>query len=498
MTHHLSIRKHAPVWLVAALLLASLTACPAVDQAADALDNAVSLIQSTQKTIQQESSAWRNELPQLQSDLAAQAAKLEGQGNADAQQLVTDTANQVRSLAQDTIALAGLTAEQLVAKFGAEIRCNVDFVRSRVEATLGELVSRIKFWQQKKTYRPPPQRVCQITPDSAELHSTGQSGGWSMTQPPDKIVGVYGYDFRADALPTVELRNSAGVTKRASAVAVAFVTRYQINLNFGPESFDTLATGDQYVAVWPDRTVNAITLALIVPASLHIVSVEMPATVRAVADSVRPVVTVLNDGGSDSHAFQITWSPGPNDPLKTVPVTNLGAGEKQRYVLPAYTYPNAGSRPTDIQVGSSDSRHSVIDVTPYANVPHQQDEPIRGQWPGSGGEPGYTKSDWGLDAITLGNGCEIDTSRGGGSFTVQDIDKPGIEYLISYPAGYAFNFGDNTIWRSFSALAANYDQQARLATPVVTLKGLGSHGIFGSRGPERFNGTFTVYSMCPQ
>jgi hypothetical protein len=192
------------------------------------------------------------------------------------------------------------------------------------------------------------------------------------------------------------------------------------------------------------------------------------------------------------------WTPGPNDQVQSVTVPNLVAGETKRVELPAYTYKTHGLFQTAIVVGSgSDSYYENITVTPYAINPHSQNVEMSGQWPDPGGEKGYTK-DFAVRQIELGQDCVIDTARGGGSFQVEDIDDPNTKYTIAWPAGYDFNFGGNIIWRSLSSVRATFDAQARLVNAVVTLKGLGGHGWpFPIRGPERFQGDFTVYSLCP-
>lgn len=480
-----------------ALLILPLSAC----KTTDAITDAIHQIENTQKVIQQESSAWRNELPQLQSNLNSVMERQQSQATADARQILADTSNDVRSLTQDTINLAGLTAEQLTAKFGTEARCNVDFARSRISASLGTLVSRLKFWQTHKNLPPPPPHsVCQVTPDKVELRNTGLNGSWSMNHPTDKVVGVYGYDFRGDAVPAVELQGRDGNKLRDSKVSVSYVTRYQINLNFDSEDFSQIASGARYVLRWPDQPEpNAISVTLIDPARLKILGVDVqPPTARARVDLVRPVVDVVNQGGSDTVRFTLRWTPGPHDSVQELSVDKLGAGERKKFTFPGYAYKTAGPFQTDIVVGGgSDSWHGLVNVAPYANTPHTQSVPIRGEWPHGGGEPGETR-DFVSPPIELGPDCEIDMSRGSGSFEVSDINNDNIKYTIAWPSGYDFGFGGNIIWRSLSSVSANYDPQARRVTPTVTLKGLGGHGLFAVRGPERFEGTFTVYSMCPQ
>jgi hypothetical protein len=324
-----------------------------------------------------------------------------------------------------------------------------------------------------------------------------------MNQPADKVVGVYGYDFLGDAAPAVELQDRLGNKLRDTKVSVAYVTRYQFNLDFGSEDFSRVVPGARYVLRWPDRPEpNAVAVTLIEPGRLKILGVAIPPTARARADNVRPVIEVANQGGSDTGRFSILWNPGPNEAVQSLSVDGLGAGERRKFTFPGLTYKTAGVRQTDFVVGSgSDSWPATINVTPYANLPGPDlNIPIHGEWPHGGGERGETK-EFTFSPVQLGPDCEIDTSRGGGSFTVSDIDNDTVTYLIAWPPGYTFDFsGDGTtFWRSFQAISVTYDPQSRRATPTITLKGLGGHGWpFPTRGPERFNGSFIVYSLCPQ
>ena len=92
--------------------------------------------------------------------------------------------------------------------------------------------------------------------------------------------------------------------------------------------------------------------------------------------------------------------------------------------------------------------------------------------------------------------CQIDYSRGGGSFEVEDINNPAIKYTLTHPQGVHFGFIDFTFWRSLYRLEA--EVSGSQVVGIVWLKGLGGHGIFASRGPERFNAVFYVYTLCEQ
>ena len=138
-----------------------------------------------------------------------------------------------------------------------------------MSSSLVDLGDALKFWKKHKQLPPaPPHSVCQVTPDSVELRQ-GKPGAWTMMLPPDKIVGVYGYDFRGDALPSVELVDASGKGLRDTDVSVSYVTRYQLNLDFGADSLSQVAPGSRFVLRWPDQPEpNSLAVTLIRPSRL--------------------------------------------------------------------------------------------------------------------------------------------------------------------------------------------------------------------------------------
>ncbi|MDF2049531.1 hypothetical protein [Arthrobacter sp. Cr_A7] len=479
-----------------------LTGC-IFDPVKDAVDVATAEIEESITAVERESGAWRNELPQLTEALTSAAQDALAQGKADVEQVLTGTTNSVRSLAEDTIKLSGLTAEQLVASFGAEVRCNLDFARTRVSATLRQLSDSLKFWKEndKKLPPPPAHSVCQLTPSSVEASASGE-GQWAMTFPANRIIGIYGYDFTSTALPGVELRNASDVMVRESRVSVAYVTRYQINLDFSGETFEQIAEGYKFVLRWPDNPEpNALSITLIRPSDIKITAVNFPNNnPRARVDVVAPTVEITNMGGQPSGDLVVTWKPGPEDPIRSQQITPVRAGEKRLVAMPTYTYPHAGRFAFTVNAGGLNSWNGELNVTPYANLPSEAFIDLSGEWPGGGGDRGKTMAFPRPAAqVQLEKDCELDTSRGGGSFEVEDIDHPERKYTISFPAGYNFDFREGTFWRSLQSVYASFDPTGSTphAEAQVTLKGLGGHGIFASRGPERFNARFTVFTLCP-
>lgn len=465
----------------------------------DPIENAIAAINRSVDKVQGESEAWRNELPQLTDQLQKIGNSLEGQANADVKIILADTTNDVRGLMNDTLKAANLYGNNMIAYFGVEARCTTDFFRTRAAESLKQLANALAFWKKNKTLPPPPPHsVCNLNPNALELHQIETTGTWAIGMPPNKIVSVYGYNFRSIALPRLEIQNSNGQRLRDANLTAAYVTQYQIDLNFSGEDFHQIADGSRVVLQWPDQPdPNTISMVLIKPAKLVINSVRFNTLSPIARESfVYPTVEIKNTGGSDSGRFVIEWNPEPNAPIKSLSVQNVKPGDQQTITLPGYTYPQDGTFATNISLSTGSNNYSSqITVTPYARIPHQGSIGISGRWPKDGGNPGQYKS-WDF-STTIGTNCVLDTSRGGGSFEIEHVDNSSIKYSITWPVGYDFSFGGDTIWRSFYTLSGHIDSQTQQVTARVTLKGLGGHDWPAVRGAERFNGTFTVYSKCP-
>lgn len=463
----------------------------AIEQARDAINESVT-------AIERESSAWRNELPELTGSLAGIAESAEARATADLTQLLIETSNQTRSLTEDTIKIATISGEEWTAKFGTELRCNSDFIGTRVAATLKELEQRLAFWDENGELPPPaPHSVCQVTPDTVELHPTGTGDSWSMAIPADRIVGIYGYDFRPEALPVVHLGTANGVLQREAEVVAAYVTRYQLNLDFSSERFSGVAPGSRFVLVWPDKPEpNTISTSLVQPPRLEILDVRVvPESPRARADVVSVNVTVSNQGGSLANQ-SLQWVPAPGLPVQSVVLGELQPGQQTSKELPGFSFPVDGTFPSEVRVANGDDVFRWnITVAPYASVPSEQSIPTFYRWPDPGGEPGESRTQ--TYRIKLGPDCVLDRTRGTDGFSVEDVLRPGSNYEVRWPNGFRFDFHGDVIWTSLQGVEVEYDAASNTAIGRITVRGLGGHGFFGVRGPERYQGTFTAFSKCP-
>jgi hypothetical protein len=112
-----------------------------------------------------------------------------------------------------------MSVDDVIRHVGAEGRCMGDFVQDRVANDFSQLSSKLQFWKEHNHTLPPPppHAVCSIDAHQIDLHPTN-TGGLAMDLPSigSPVVGVWGYDFRANALPAVELDNASGTNPRCA------------------------------------------------------------------------------------------------------------------------------------------------------------------------------------------------------------------------------------------------------------------------------------------
>lgn len=361
--------RSRPVGRFAVVFLVTTLVASACGTITDAVDKMIAAIEETRSSIVAESESWRLELATLSDDLA----DLESQASADVKSLATDTLNQVRGLTTQSIDLGAARARELIAVGGAELRCNADFVKDGVVAELDHLVASLKFWQEgKQPPAKPSHAVCAVVPSAVGLRAAGT--GWVID--PDKmaagnVVGIYGYNFHPEALPKLELHDGQDSYVRDIAVAPAYVTRYEINLDLATETFDDVAVGHRIVLVWPDRDEpNTISLTLRSPEHLILAN--------PITDPVSPIerkertslsVEVRNDGGTRSGEFDVVWRPDPDD--DRVVSAHGGPLEPQSSTtlhFEGYQYQRAGTVPSEIWIDSGGSDRITFPVTVQSEI----------------------------------------------------------------------------------------------------------------------------------
>jgi hypothetical protein len=351
--------------LVASLFAASLTltGCDplGIGKMADAIE----------KTIDEmgpELEAWRGTLQALPDELA----KFEDDVDKDAKELATSTTKQVASLTTQAIELTNAKVQDRIAQAGTEFRCNADFLKESVRAELRYLADKLRFWEKKKPPPVPPvHKNCWIAPDTLSLYPTND-GQWQVdpvNMSTKGIIRLYGYAYRAEALPTVTLQDSTGTQVRPASVVPAYVTRYQINLDISTETFAGFQPGSRLVLDWPDDPGDSTTINLVSnpPAKLQIVNTELtPTEPKAGYDSVYLKVTVKNTGGTNSGPFTVTWVWDPE--AKRISTRSydgvLRPDELAEIGLGPNVYERSGDIPSFVSVDGGHSAQLPLRVLP--------------------------------------------------------------------------------------------------------------------------------------
>jgi len=354
------------VLLRSALLLPVLVASAC--NVSKSVDDIIAEVDKTRQTVAQESAGWRDEIPKLVNSLNG----MEGKISADAKSILADTTSQVQDLSTQLIQLTDAKAQDLISQAGVEFRCNADFVKSGAVAQLQAIVDDLKFWKQNKSHSgfKPSHNVCWINPSSLQLYSDGNN--WLVdtnTTGGSNIVHVFGYNFWPEALPRLELQNAGGQTIRTLSLQPAYVTHYQVNLDFSAADLHDVQSGARLVFRWPDvPDPNTISLVLRQPASLTITGVSFnKSSPVATQDPVFPTVTIANVGGSDSDRFSVVWMPAPNAAPQSVSVNQaIHAGASITVQFPGYAYPVCGPFVSNVSLSNGGaSRNDTITVAPY-------------------------------------------------------------------------------------------------------------------------------------
>ena len=369
-THHLRKSAFFIVRLIIVLALLLQGGCDQiVNLGKNSINDVITTTQDSLDKITQESSGWRTELQNLSNELT----NMEGKISSDAKVILTDTISQVQDMVTQTIQMTDAKIHDIISQAGVEFRCNADFIRQGAIDQLKAIIEDLKFWKdhgQHQNVRP-NHAVCWINPSTLMLQANGYVNPNNMPDP--YIMHVFGYNFWSDKLPSLELRDAAGNKVRNVNVTPAYVTHYQLNLNFSSEIFLNLGPDMKVVFNWPDKPdPNSISLVSIPPAHLTIQSITFnPGTPRAKLDLAFPRVVIVNDGGTTASPFTVNWLPAPNASLQSVSVTSLGVQSSTTVVFPGYSYPLCGNFQTNISISTgSDSRNVSISVAPYC--PYQQ------------------------------------------------------------------------------------------------------------------------------
>lgn len=351
--------------LAMVLVLCSLSAC-----GSKALDDVINEIDSARATIDSQSTAWRDQLQKLVTNLDG----LESQVSADTKDVIVSATNQITDLTNQTIQLTDAKVQDLIAQAGVEFRCNADFVKANVSDSLQYVVDDLKFWEgnHKHLSSPPHHANCWVSPSTLSLYPNGAEWSVDTSTMSDKgVIHVYGYHYRPDALPSVEMVNIHGDVIRDAIIKPAYVTQYQLDLDTSAEHFADVAPGSRLVLRWPDvDDPTTITLTLHAPALLQLTNpVVTPAAPRAGVDPAVLRVTVTNIGDVRSGAFTVNWQPDPQQPTTLrKDHTPLNPGEPVTISFEGYVYLRDGLMRSTISLNNGDQ--TVQDDVNVAPPPH--------------------------------------------------------------------------------------------------------------------------------
>ena len=280
----------------------------------NAIDQMIGQIRTAEDLINRQSDAWRTEVDKLANDLQATAA----QATADAAGIASETVGDVRSMSEDIVKLGALKAADLIGQTQAEVSCQFDFFEEGVRSELDHLAASLEFWKQnhKQDTTLPNHHVCVINPGALELHQA-DGDNWSIgTQlDPPNVVGIWGYDFRANQLTEVDIAHRDTSGMEPAQVTIDYQTRYHINLNFSGETFHGFRDGDSLVLHWDDvPDAEAISLVGVTAAKLVLDPDHPPAfnPPEPIAPHVPVTLTlgIKNTGSVMTAAdVNVTWVP---------------------------------------------------------------------------------------------------------------------------------------------------------------------------------------------
>jgi len=382
-------------------------------QPRDIVQDVINQVGQTRQTIEGISNSWRDELPKL----VASVQGLESQAAGDAKSLVAETTNQLQDLSSQTIQLSDAVAQDLIAQAGVEFRCNANFVKNGVADQLQHIVDDLTFWKQTQGHlsTKPIHNVCWINPTVLSLYPSGS--GWSIdtsNMNDAHVMHVFGYNFRSDAMPVIELQNATGQTMRPANVTASYVTQYQANIDFSSEDFNGVANGARLVFDWPDFDEgNTVNLTLHPPAALRISNpVFNPPTPQAGVNGVTLTVTITNEGGTRSGNFIVNWKPDPNDMLiRSIDRLPMNPGQSTQVSFPSYTYTHGGQIDSTVSLNNGDDSKTysvTVSDPPHVPAPERdlpgfpiEQETVYGNYVGGMGRdseyggncsPGYVRS----------------------------------------------------------------------------------------------------------
>lgn len=359
-------------FFTALAILLSLSSCGLTTS----IDDVINRMESAQLTIEQQGAAWRSELDKLTTDLD----QMEGKVADDVRTTVTSTTNQVHALATDAVAMTDQAIESRIAQAGAEFRCNGNFVKQSVSDELGFLIDDLKFWKEHRKLgaQPPTHGTCWIDPSTTSMYQSSE-GNWvadtANMEANQPIINIYGYNFRSDALPKVDLQTTDDGTVTTSPVKATYRTNYLISIDLSA-GLANMSTNLKLVLNWPDdpKHGDSSTISLLRTSEAKLVLSEaLFSPAHPVATKDPPVILkikVTNVGGRKGGVFDVGWTPEPGAMKETVAGhPPLAPGASDSVAFPAHQFQNSGDIYSNVTISSGVSENYLVTVAPPPHIP---------------------------------------------------------------------------------------------------------------------------------
>jgi hypothetical protein len=204
--------------IVAALAILALPACSLIEPDPDTKQQALNAVNDAIERLTNQSADWQDTLKDLQS------------------KLTDDAQATIRNEVQNVI-------DRAIGAAGAEFRCNVDFIGTRVKQAL--LRIRAKLTGAEIDPREPV--LCIVSPSSIDMSAPPASRNQ---------VKLFGYDF--DAVPALTLALQDNNQSMDATTHLTRQTHYQLTINLGSNGVPLTRTSQKLTLNWKDAGVADI------------------------------------------------------------------------------------------------------------------------------------------------------------------------------------------------------------------------------------------------
>jgi PKD repeat protein len=159
--------------------------------------------------------------------------------------------------------------QQMTAITGIEFRCNVDFLGSKVGATMQEFVGKSIVGKLKSIVSGKPMEetvptpwVCQVMPDTLTLSQVGDKLVYETG-----VITLTGYNYVEENKPTALVVDESGAQVSVISLYPYLSSPYQIQLNIQDLDFSQVPARSRVVFKWPNVTQTS-GIAILLPAHL--------------------------------------------------------------------------------------------------------------------------------------------------------------------------------------------------------------------------------------